>query len=149
VGPPRLDTPDNRTMVVTFSLLAGGEARIVFDEDAATFSIGGEGAPRDWGLALSWYRQPQAFWRKVDPKNTEPNLDFFKIAKVEPKALTYVFSPPTSLHQPELGLPRRHWTYSVGAATGTFSQPEPQVILLRPEQGQVKLNLAVKARESK
>ena len=149
VGAPKLDTPDNKRMIVTFPLRVGGEARIVFDENAATFSIGGEGAPKDWGMELSWYRQAQAFWKKVDPKNTEPNLDFFKIARVEPKALTYAFSPPTTLHQPELGLPRRNWTYVVDAAVGTFSQPEPRVVLMRPESGRVRLNLAVKAQETK
>ena len=75
-------------------------------------------------------------------------MDFFKLASVAPKALTYAFSPPTTLHQPELGLPRRHWTYVVGAAAGMFSQPEPRVVLMRPESGRVKLNLAVKAQET-
>ena len=71
------------------------------------------------------------------------------LAKVEPNALTYTFSPPTTLHQPELGSPRRHWTYAVGAATGTFSQPGPQTVVMRPEEGRVKLSLAVKARETR
>ena len=72
VGAPKLDTPDNKSMIVTFSLklgedfryISGGEARITFDEDAAMFELTGIAARKDWGLELSWYRQPQAFWKK-------------------------------------------------------------------------------------
>jgi hypothetical protein len=73
------------------------------------------------------------------------NVDFFKISKVEPRALTYTWSPPTTLHQPEIGLPRSTYTYAVKAGAGTFSQPAERVVLMTPESGRVKLNLAAKA----
>ena len=72
-------------------------------------------------------------------------MDFFKISKVEPRALTYTWSPPTTLHQPEIGLPRSTYTYAVKAGAGTFSQPAERVVLMTPESGRVKLNLAAKA----
>jgi hypothetical protein len=76
-------------------------------------------------------------------------VDFFKISKVEPRALTYTWSPPTTLHQPEIGLPRSTYTYRVKAGAGTFSQPEERVVLITPASGRVKLNLASKATEIK
>lgn len=59
----------------------------------------------------------------------------------------YTWSPPTTLHQPEIGLPRATDTYAVKAASGTFSQPAERVVLITPASGKVKLNLAVKAKQ--
>ena len=144
-GPPKLDTPDNKTMIVTFPLTAGGDAKITFDEDAATFEVSGSAAPKNWAMELTWHRPAQAFWNKNTPQEQGANVDFFKISKVEPRALTYTWSPPTTLHQPEIGLPRATYTYAVKAAKGTFSQPAQRVVLITPASGKVKLNLAVKA----
>jgi len=148
-GTPKLDTPDNKQMIVTFPLVAGGDARITFDENAATFEVSGSAAPKHWAMELTWHRPAQAFWNKVTPPEQGANLDFFKISKVEPQALTYTWSPPTTLHQPEIGLPRSTYNYAVRAAAGTFSQPAERVVLITPASGKVKLNLAVKAKQIK
>ena len=148
-GNPRLDTPDNRCMIVTVPLKAGGEARIRFDEEAATFELLGNDAPGKWAVELSWFRQPQAFWKKADPSYSTPNMDFFKIDKVEAKALIYYWCPPTTLHQPELGLPRQAWTYAVKATSGTFSKPQERVVVISPENGKIQLLLNTKAARAK
>jgi hypothetical protein len=149
VGAPKLDTPDNKSMIVSFPLTAGGDAKITFDEDAATFEVSGSAAPKNWAMELTWHRAAQAFWNKITPLEQGANLNFFKISKVEPQALKYTWSPSTTLHQPEIGLPRSTCTYAVKAAKGTFSQPAERVVLITPASGKVKLNLAVKARETK
>jgi hypothetical protein len=148
-GSPKLDTPDNKQMIVTFPLVAGGDVKITFDEEAATFEVGGRAAPKNWAMELTWHRPAQAFWNKVTPPEQGTNVDFFKISKVEPQALTYTWSPPTTLHQPEIGLPRATYNYAVKAAAGTFSQPAERVVLITPASGKVKLNLAVKAKQIK
>jgi hypothetical protein len=148
-GAPRLDTPNNKRMIISFPLTAGGEAKIIFDEDAATFELSGNAAPKNWAMELTWHRPSQAFWNQNTPLGQGANVDFFKISKVEPRALTYTWSPPTTLHQPEIGLPRSTYTYRVKAGAGTFSQPEERVVLITPASGRVKLNLASKATEIK
>ena len=145
-GTPKLDTPDNKKMIVSFPLTAGGNAKITFDEDAATFEVSGSAAPKDWAMELTWHRPARAFWRKDTPPEQGANVDFFRISKVEPQALSYTWSPPTTLQQPELGLPRSTYAYAVKAAAGTFSQPAERVVLMMPASGKVKLKLAVKAR---
>ena len=145
-GKPKLDTPDNRQMTVSFPLASGGDVRITFDEDAATFELNGDAAPANWALELTWHRPARAFWKKDTPPEYGPNVDFFKISHVAPQSLTYTWSPPTTLHQPELGLPRTTYHYDVKAEAGTFSQPAARVVLITPASGKVKLNLNVKAR---
>ncbi len=144
-GPPHLDTPDNRQMLVTFPLTAGGQATITFDEDAATFALHGPGAPSSWALELTWHRSPQAFRHRDTPPEYGANVDFFKIAAVAPQSLTYAWSPPTTLHQPELGLPRATYRYALTATEGSFSQPAERVVLITPAASRVKLNLHAKA----
>jgi hypothetical protein len=148
-GTPKLDTPDNKKMIVAFALTAGGDAKITFEEDVATFEVSGRAAPKNWAMELTWHRPARAFWNSNTPPEQGANVDFFKISKVEPRALTYTWSPPTTLHQPEIGLPRSTYTYAVKAAKGTFSQPAERVVAITPEEGKVKLNLAVKAKEIK
>ena len=146
-GTPKLDTPDNKQMIVSFPLVVGGDVKITFDEDAATFEVSGSAAPKNWAMELTWHRPAQAFMSKTTPPEQGANVDFFKISKVEPQSLTYTWSPPTTLHQPEIGLPRTTYNYVVKAAAGTFSQPAERVVLTTPASGKVKLNLAVKAKQ--
>jgi hypothetical protein len=148
-GTPKLDTPDNKQMTVSFPLTAGGDVKITFDEEAATFEVSGSAAPKNWAMELTWHRSAQAFMSKTTPPEQGANVDFFKISKVDSQSLTYTWSPPTTLHQPEIGLPRATYHYAMKAAAGTFSQPAERVVLITPASGKVKLNLAVKARETK